>query len=138
VSGVLTSAKTLLVKVPAITLIFWIIKILSTTVGETLADYLNSNLGLGDNGTIYTMVDVLALLMIAQFSFKKYIPAIYWTSIVAISTLGTLITDNMHTNFGWVNWQLTILFGSVLLVVFAVWWLQERTLSIKTIDTRKR
>ena len=134
----MTSAKTLLVKVPAITLIFWIIKILSTTVGETLADYLNETLGLGDNGTIYTMVGVLAVLMIAQFSFRKYIPAIYWASIVAISTVGTLITDNMHNNYGWENWQLTILFGSVLVVVFVIWWLQERTLSIKTINTRKR
>jgi uncharacterized membrane-anchored protein len=50
----------------------------------------------------------------------------------------TLITDSMHTNFGWENWQLTILFGVILIAVFAIWWAQEKTLSIKTINTRKR
>ena len=134
----MTNIKTLLVKVPAITLFFWIIKILSTTVGETLADYLNSTLGLGDNGTIIVMTSVLAVLLAAQLLLTKYIPSVYWATIVAVSTVGTLITDNMHTNFGWQNWQLTILFGVVLIAVFAIWWAQEKTLSIKTINTRKR
>lgn len=134
----MTNIKTLLVKVPAITLFFWIIKILSTTVGETLADYLNSTLGLGDNGTIIVMTTVLAVLLAAQLLLTKYVPGIYWATIVAVSTVGTLITDNMHTNFGWQNWQLTILFGVILIAVFAMWWAQEKTLSIKTINTRKR
>ncbi|NBR65593.1 MAG: hypothetical protein EBS85_06280 [Micrococcales bacterium] len=134
----MTNIKTLLVKVPAITLFFWIIKVLSTTVGETLADYLNSTLGLGDNGTIIVMTAVLAILLAAQLLLTKYVPSVYWATIVAVSTVGTLITDNMHTNFGWQNWQLTILFGVVLIAVFAIWWAQEKTLSIKTINTRKR
>lgn len=134
----MTNMKTLLVKVPAITLFFWIIKVLSTTVGETLADYLNSTLGLGDNGTIIVMTAVLAILLAAQLLLTKYVPSVYWATIVAVSTVGTLITDNMHTNFGWQNWQLTILFGVVLIAVFAIWWAQEKTLSIKTINTRKR
>jgi len=134
----MTKIKTLLVKVPAITLFFWIIKILSTTVGETLADYLNSTLGLGDNGTIIVMTAVLAVLLAAQLLLTKYVPSVYWATIVVVSTVGTLITDNMHTNFGWQNWQLTILFGVILIAVFAIWWAQEKTLSIKTINTRKR
>jgi len=134
----MTNMKTLLVKVPAITLFFWIIKILSTTVGETLADYLNSTLGLGDNGTIIVMTAVLAVLLATQLLLTKYVPSVYWATIVAVSTVGTLITDNMHTNFGWQNWQLTILFGVILIAVFAIWWAQEKTLSIKTINTRKR
>jgi uncharacterized membrane-anchored protein len=135
---IMTSLKTLMVKVPAITLFFWIIKVLSTTVGETLADYLNSTLGLGDNGTILVMVSVLLVLLLAQFIARKYVPSIYWAAIVAVSTVGTLITDSMHTNFGWENWQLTILFGLILIIVFVIWWNQEKTLSIKTINTRKR
>jgi uncharacterized membrane-anchored protein len=134
----MTNVKTLLVKVPAITAFFWIIKILSTTVGETLADYLNSTLGLGDNGTIIVMAVVLAVLLAAQLLLSKYVPSTYWATIVAVSTVGTLITDSMHTNFGWENWQLTILFGVILIAVFAIWWAQEKTLSIKTINTRKR
>jgi uncharacterized membrane-anchored protein len=135
---VMTNIKSMLVKVPAITLFFWIIKVLSTTVGETLADYLNSTLGLGDNGTILVMVSVLLVLLAAQLILRKYVPAIYWATIVAVSTVGTLIADNMHTNYGWENWQLTILFGLILIVVFVIWWNQEKTLSIKTINTRKR
>jgi len=135
---VMTNIKSMLVKVPAITLFFWIIKVLSTTVGETLADYLNSTLGLGDNGTILVMVSVLLVLLAAQLILRKYVPAIYWAAIVAVSTVGTLIADNMHTNYGWENWQLTILFGLILIVVFVIWWNQEKTLSIKTINTRKR
>lgn len=134
----MTKMKTLLVKVPAITLFFWIIKILSTTVGETLADYLNSTLGLGDTGTIIVMSIVLGILLTIQIVLTKYVPGIYWAAIVAVSTVGTLITDSMHTNFGWENWQLTILFGVILIAVFAIWWAQEKTLSIKTINTRKR
>ncbi len=134
----MTNIKTLLVKVPAITLFFWIIKVLSTTVGETLADYLNSNLGLGDNGTITVMTVVLIVLLTAQLLLRKYVPGVYWATIVAVSTVGTLITDSMHNNFGWQNWQLTILFGVILIAVFAIWWTQEKTLSIKTINTRKR
>ena len=130
--------KTLLVKVPAVTLFFWIIKVLSTTVGETLADYLNSTLGLGDNGTIIVMTSVLLALLAAQLLLTKYVPSVYWATIVAVSTVGTLITDSMHTNFGWENWQLTILFGVILILVFVIWWAQEKTLSIKTINTRKR
>jgi uncharacterized membrane-anchored protein len=134
----MTTSRKLLVKVPAITLIFWIIKVLSTTVGETLADFLNQSLGLGDDGTIAIMVFALVLILALQLSLKRYIPAVYWAAIVVISTVGTLITDNLHTNFGWQNWQLTILFGAILIAVFYIWWLQERTLSIKTINTRKR
>jgi len=134
----MTNLKTPLVKVPAVTLFFWIIKVLSTTVGETLADYLNSTLGLGDNGTIIVMTSVLLALLAAQLLLTKYVPSVYWATIVAVSTVGTLITDSLHTNFGWENWQLTILFGVILIVVFVIWWAQEKTLSIKTINTRKR
>jgi uncharacterized membrane-anchored protein len=134
----MTNSKTLLVKVPAVILVFWIIKVLSTTVGETLADYLNSTLGLGDTGTIIVMTTVLVALLTVQLLLTKYVPSVYWATIVAVSTVGTLITDSLHTNFGWENWQLTILFGAVLIIVFAIWWAQEKTLSIKTIKTRKR
>ncbi len=148
-TNAISNAKTLLVKVPAITLFFWIIKVLSTTVGETLADYVNQSFGLTDNSsdaetlrimneTALFMGGVLIVLLLAQFAMRKYVPAIYWAAIVAVSAEGTMITDDMHTNYGWQNWQLTILFGLILLAVFAIWWAQERTLSIKTINTRKR
>lgn len=134
----MTIAKTLLVKVPAVTAFFWIIKVLSTTVGETLADSLNDGLGLGLAKAAVVMLGVFAVLLTLQLALKKYLPVVYWATIITVSTFGTLLTDNLHDTFGWQNWQSAILFAAVLAAVFMIWWFQERTLSIKTINTRKR
>ena len=82
-------------KVPEVTLFFWIIKILCTTVGETAADYLNETLGFGLTNTTYVTGALLAVLLLAQFRLRKYVPAVYWSVVVVISVFGTLITDNM-------------------------------------------
>src|SRR5665213_298744 len=92
--------RTMLSKVPEVTLYFWIIKILCTTVGETAADYLSDTLGFGLTNTTYIMGALLIAILIAQFITRKYIPAIYWLGIVFISVFGTLITDNLSDNFG--------------------------------------
>lgn len=134
----MTISKALLVKVPAVTLWFWVIKIFSTTVGETLGDTLNDGLGLGLAKAAYLMLGVFGVLLALQMILKKYVPVVYWATIIAVSTVGTLLTDNLHDTFGWQNWQSAILFGVVLAIVFLVWWAQERNLSIKSINTRKR
>ena len=134
----MTSTRTLVNKVPAVTFYFWVIKVLSTTVGETLADTLNDNLGFGLGNAGLIMAAIFGALMVLQLSLKRYVPLVYWSAIIAVSTLGTLLTDNLHDNFGWQNWESAAVFGSVLGLTFLAWWLQERTLSIKTINTRKR
>src|SRR6476620_7035506 len=92
--------RRMLNKVPEVTLYFWIIKILCTTVGETFADNLNTNLGLGLTGTTYVMGALLVVVLFFQFRARKYIPGIYWLGVVLISVVGTLITDNLTDNFG--------------------------------------
>ena len=82
-------------KVPEVTLYFWLIKIMCTTVGETAADYLNDNLGFGLTNTTYLTGALLAALLVAQFRARRYIPGIYWSAVVVISVFGTLITDNL-------------------------------------------
>jgi len=82
-------------KVPEVTLYFWIIKILCTTVGETAADYMNVDLGFGLTNTTYAISALLIVALIFQFRSKKYVPGIYWTAVVLISVVGTLITDNL-------------------------------------------
>lgn len=136
----MTSARTreLLVKVPAITTYFWIIKVLSTTVGETFADYLNSTLGFGLTKTALIMAGALAIALVAQISSTRYIPAIYWVTIVLISTVGTLLTDTLHDNFNVQNWQSIIAFASALILTFAIWHKREGSLEMKSINTRKR
>ena len=125
-------------KVPEVTLYFWIIKILCTTVGETAADFLNSNLGLGLTKTTFVISAFLVVALVFQFRYRQYVPAIYWVSVVLISVVGTLITDNLTDNFGVSLVTTTVVFSIVLAGVFAAWYASERTLSIHTIVTTKR
>lgn len=127
-----------MVKVPAITVFFWIIKILSTTVGETFADYLNGTLGWGLSNTALAMTGFLIVVLIVQFSLRKYVPAVYWLTIVAISTVGTLLTDWMHDGLGVENWQAIIGFAIALAATLIIWFAKERTLAMKSINTRER
>lgn len=125
-------------KVPEVTVYFWIIKILATTVGETAADYLNMTLGYGLTTTTWVTVAVLAALLAVQFSTKRYVPVVYWSAVVAISVTGTLITDNLTDRFGVPLQLTTAIFAVALVAVFSAWYLSERTLSIHSIVTRRR
>ncbi|HKB50437.1 MAG TPA: hypothetical protein VKC63_03300 [Solirubrobacterales bacterium] len=130
--------RQMLNKVPEITLYFWIIKILCTTVGETAADLMNEELGLGLTNTTYIMTAGLIAVLIVQFRTRKYIPGIYWLAVVLISIVGTLITDNLVDNAGVALQTTTIAFSIALALVFAVWYWSERTLSVHTIVTTRR
>jgi uncharacterized membrane-anchored protein len=125
-------------KVPEITLYFWVIKVLCTTVGETAADFLNDNLGLGLTKTTYIMGALLVAALVAQFRLQRYVPSVYWLAVVLISIFGTLITDNLSDNLGVSLVITTVGFSIALAVVFAVWWASERTLSIHTIYSTRR
>ena len=125
-------------KVPEVILYFWIIKILCTTVGETFADYLNTNLNLGLTGTSLIMGALLVVALFFQFRSKKYTPGIYWLSIVLISVVGTLITDNLTDNFGISLITTTVIFAVALATIFALWYRKEKTLSIHSITTTRR
>lgn len=125
-------------KVPEVTIYFWIIKILATTVGETAADYLNIGLGLGLQMTSVITVVLLIVALFAQFAVDRYIPALYWWCVLVISVTGTLITDNLTDRFGVPLTYSTILFAVLLAVVLTSWYLTERTLSIHSIRTRRR
>ncbi len=133
-----SGAQVMLNKVPEITLFFWVIKILCTTVGETGADFLNTKLNLGLDGVTLIIGTMLAVTLIFQFKSKKYVPGIYWLAVVLISIVGTLITDNLTDNLGIPLMYTTIIFTIVLSIVFAVWYKKEKTLSIHTIITTRR
>jgi uncharacterized membrane-anchored protein len=125
-------------KVPEVTLYFWIIKILCTTVGETASDYLATNLSLGLTKTTFITGALLLVTLVFQFRLRKYAPGIYWLGIVLISVVGTQITDNLTDNFGVSLVTTTVVFSIVLAFVFAAWYASERTLSIHTIYTTRR
>ena len=105
-------------KVPEITVYFWVIKVLCTTVGETAADLLNENLGLGLTNTTYIMAALLIATLVFQFRTRKYVPGIYWLAVVLISIVGTLFSDNLVDNLGVPLQTTTIAFGAILALVF--------------------
>ncbi len=125
-------------KVPQITIFFWIIKILCTTVGETFADFINFNLGLGLTLTTVIMGIAFFIALFFQFKANKYIPAIYWITVVLISVFGTLVTDNLTDNIGIPLEVSTVAFSILLGITFLFWYLSEKTLSIHSIFTTKR
>ncbi|MGV8969955.1 MAG: hypothetical protein ACOH1J_05850 [Microbacteriaceae bacterium] len=125
-------------RVPEITFAFWVIKILSTTTGETFADYLNVDVGLGLSITSGIMSALLLVALIAQFLTKRYTSGIYWTVVVLISVVGTLLTDNLTDVLGFPLWLSTLGFSLLLAVTFGIWFTRERTLSIHSIFSRRR
>jgi uncharacterized membrane-anchored protein len=125
-------------KVPEVTAFFWIIKVLCTTVGESAADYINENLGLGLSGTSLLMAAILIAVLIAQFRSNRYIPGLYWSVVVLVSVVGTLLTDNLTDNLGLSLLVTTPVFAALLAVTFAAWYRREGTLSIHSIVTTGR
>jgi len=137
-SALSSATRSLFIKVPEITAYFWIIKVLSTTVGETFADYLNTSLGLGLNGTSVVMTVALILALLVQFKMKKYVPATYWLCVVLTSITGTLVTDNLTDNVGISLIASSAVFSILLAISFVLWQRSEKTLSIHSIDTPQR
>jgi uncharacterized membrane-anchored protein len=128
----------MLSKVPEVTVYFWGIKVLCTTVGETAADFLNTNLNYGLTKTSYVMSALLLLVLVAQFRVRRYVPALYWLAVVLISVVGTLVSDNLTDNFNVPLTVTTSIFAVALAITFAAWYLVEGTLSIHSVRTTRR
>lgn len=125
-------------RVPEVTVDFWLIKLMAVTVGETAADFLAVNLGIGLQTTTIIMSVVLVVALALQFAQRRYVPWTYWLAVVLVSVVGTLITDNLVDTFG-VPLEVTTAACAILLAItFAAWYASERTLSIHTIVTTKR
>ncbi len=125
-------------KVPQVTIFFWIIKTLATTVGETGADYLAVDLGLGLTLTTYVMGALLLIALAVQLKLRRYVPVVYWVAVVLLSVVGTLITDSLVDNMRIALTTTTVAFSLALALTFGAWYASERTLAITTIDTTRR
>ena len=125
-------------RVPSVDIAFWLIKLLAVTMGETAADYLAENLGLGLATTSWIMAAVLVVSLVIQFAQRRYVPWAYWLAVVLVSIVGTLITDNLVDNLGVALEITTIAMALLLAGTFSAWYLTERTLSIHTIYTTRR
>ena len=125
-------------KVPEVTAIFWLIKMMSTTVGETAADYLNFNLSFGLTSTSLVVAALLLVTLYYQFRTTRYTPSAYWLAVVFISIFGTLITDNLTDNLGVPLAVSSGVFSAALMIIFGAWYAREKTLSIHHVDTPSR
>jgi uncharacterized membrane-anchored protein len=125
-------------KVPQLTIYFWIIKIMATTVGETVADMLAVKLRLGLVLASLVVAGMLLIALVVQFRSRKYLPTVYWLAVVLISVAGTLITDNLVDNMGVPLWVTTAVFAVALCLTFVVWYAVEKSLSVHTIQTTRR
>jgi uncharacterized membrane-anchored protein len=125
-------------KVPEVTIYFWLIKILCTTVGESFADYINETLGFGLTNTTLVFSAALIISLVVQFRLRRYIPAAYWTVVVLVSVVGTLLTDNLTDGHNVPLSLSTPVFAVALAAIFGIWYARERTLSIHSIVTTSR
>lgn len=125
-------------RVPEVTLDFWLIKLMAVTMGETAADYLAVNLGLGLTATSLLMTGVLVMALVLQFAQRRYVPWAYWLAVVLISIVGTLVTDNLVDTFGVPLTVTTAVFTVALAVTFLVWYRVEGTLSIHDVTSFRR
>ncbi|MGW7004115.1 COG4705 family protein [Streptomyces sp. NPDC054933] len=134
--GPLAPARHAMSKVPEVTVFFWIIKVLTTGMGETTSDYLARTL----NPMIAVGIAGLALVaaLALQFSVRRYVPWIYWLAIVMVSVFGTMAADVLHVGLGVPYFASTAFYVVVLAAVFAAWYASEKTLSIHSIHTRRR
>ena len=125
-------------KVPEVTIWFWLIKVMATTVGETAADLLSLKLGMGLGITSAIMAGVCAVALALQIKATRYVPALYWFAVVAISVVGTLVSDNLVDGIGISLIVTSVAFAIILAIVFLLWFASERTLSIRSIATTRR
>src|ERR1700692_3463561 len=125
-------------KVPAITISFWVIKIMSTTVGETGADFLAVNAGWGQAVTSLVMAGLLAAALVTQLCTRRYTPWIYWLTVVLVSVVGTQITDLLTDGLGVSLYISTSVFAVALAAIFFVCCRVDRPFSIQNIVTRRR
>jgi uncharacterized membrane-anchored protein len=123
-------------KVPEITIYFWIVKVLTTAMGESTSDYLVHHI----NPVIAVIIGGigLAVAIVLQFWIRRYVAWIYWLAVVMVAVFGTMVADVLHIGLGIPYLVTTILFSVSLAVIFVVWYVTEKTLSIHSINTLRR
>jgi len=129
--------KSIVSKIPQITLLFWLMKICATTLGETAGDLFSMTLNIGYAVSTVLLISVFLVTLFAQLKAKKFHPALYWTVILATSTAGTTMSDYMDRTLGLGYAMGSVILVSALCLVLAYWRFTEKTLSVDNIKSRK-
>lgn len=129
-------AQPLARKVPEVTALFWLIKLLSTGMGEVTSDFLvkaiDPIIAVGIGGIAF----IAALIL--QFTVRRYVPWVYWLAVVMVAVFGTMMADVLHVELGVPYLVSSIMFLVALVVIFFLWHRTEKTLSVHSIVTRRR
>ncbi len=125
-------------KVAKITLIFWLMKIVATTLGETLGDFISMTLNLGYTVGIVITLSFFLVVLFAQLSVKKYVPVIYWLVIVGTTTLGTEISDYIDRTLHLGYTLGTILLVSCLSLALFLWFRKYKNLEVYPISSKQK
>jgi uncharacterized membrane-anchored protein len=120
-------------KIPAVTLLFWIMKICATTLGETAGDLLSMTLNVGYATSSLILISVFIVTLIAQLMAKRYIPVLYWAVILSTSTAGTTMSDYMDRTLGLGYAKGSLILVSILIIILIIWRLTEKSLSVTNI-----
>lgn len=129
-------ARSLLTKVPEVTIFFWIIKVMTTGVGETISDYLAHRLG--PMPAVALAAGGLVVTLALQYAMRRYVAWVYWLVVLMVSVFGTMAADVLHVGLGIPYVVSTAFYAVALMVVFATWYATEKTLSVHSIDTPRR
>ena len=124
-------------KIPEVTLLFWVMKICATTLGETAGDLLAQTMNVGYGTSSLILIGIFLVTLLAQLAVNRYIPGLYWAVILATSTAGTTMSDYMDRTLGLGYATGSALLITILLVVLGLWRLSEKSLSVTDIKTRK-
>lgn len=130
------SSSKILRKVPEITILFWIIKLLTTAAGESISDFLVHQINPVIAVAIGALIFLVAISM--QFIAQKYIPALYWLALTAVAIFGTMAADVVHIVLRVPYYLSAIGLFALLILTFILWYKTEKTLSIHSINTRRR
>ncbi|MDY7566588.1 hypothetical protein QN400_16540 [Pseudomonas sp. RTC3] len=124
-------------KLPEITLAFWVMKICATTLGETAGDLLSMTLNVGYAISSLILISAFLITLGLQLFSKSYKPVLYWIVILSTSTAGTTMSDFMDRTLGLGYASGSLILISLLIAIFAVWRLSEKSLSVNNIHTTK-
>ncbi|HEX5003314.1 MAG TPA: hypothetical protein VFW78_12535 [Bacteroidia bacterium] len=122
-------------KVAEVTLVFWIMKICATTLGETAGDLLSMTMNIGYAASSLILLSFFLVTLILQLSAASFHPVLYWLVILSTSTAGTTMSDYMDRTLGLGYVTGSVILASLLLLSLGIWWLSERSLSVTNISS---
>lgn len=134
--GVRSIARSMMRKVPQVTVFFWIIKLLTTAMGESTSDFLVFHVN--PYAAVIAGFVVFAVVLWIQFRVRRYIPVVYWLAVLMVAVFGTMAADVIHVVLGVPYMVSTVAFALALAIIFFLWRQTEGTLSIHSVTTTRR